>query len=218
LEAWLQRKNPLEPVPQAGEETAPAGETEIEPAHARAFRDRESRAWMGDLEGDGNIETLFIHYVKSLDKSSNLICFSEDGREKWRYTPSKAVETRKDHFTSVFTIGAVLVSPMGRGRPNSVLVSGFQFPEYPAQISLLSNKGEKQREYWHAGHIGSYSKMHVADLDNNGINEIYLGGVNNSYKQGTMVALDPDSFEGASIEENPDYQLLGVQQYPVPDP
>jgi hypothetical protein len=49
--------------------------------------------------------------------------------------------------------------------------------------------------------------MKIKDLNKDGINEIYLGGISNGNRLATLVILDPDDFTGASIESNPKYQL-----------
>jgi len=62
---------------------------------------------------------------------------------------------------------------------------------------------------------GGYERLHrrspvwSGDLDSDGKKEIFLGGANNDYKQATLVVLDPETFEGASLEPDLDYQILG---------
>jgi len=48
----------------------------------------------------------------------------------------------------------------------------------------------------------------VADLNRDGVKEIYLGGVSNAYAQATLVVLDPRDFAGGSVEERSEYQFL----------
>ena len=49
----------------------------------------------------------------------------------------------------------------------------------------------------------------LADLDHDGSDEILLAGPANGTKGATLVVLDPDEFAGASVEDNPAYQLQG---------
>jgi hypothetical protein len=71
---------------------------------------------------------------------------------------------------------------------------------------VLSHQGAVLGEYWHSGHLNSRD---LADLDGDGTEEILLGGISNGYGAATLVVLDPRDLGGASLEENPDYQLQG---------
>jgi hypothetical protein len=62
------------------------------------------------------------------------------------------------------------------------------------------------REYWHSGGL---NRPVVPDAAADGVSRIMLGGVHNASKNAVVVVLDPDTMAGASIEENPAYQLLG---------
>ena len=77
---------------------------------------------------------------------------------------------------------------------------------YPDQVVVLSHTGTVLGEYWHSGQL-SYGDL--ADLDGDGNQEILLGGMSNGYHAATLVVLDPHDLGGASLEENPDYQLQG---------
>jgi hypothetical protein len=101
---------------------------------------------------------------------------------------------------------------MGPSRPYSIIVTSFLSPKSICQIALLAADGQLQRDYWHAGHIGFPKCLGVADLNHDGINEIYLGGTNNgSSHQATLVVLDPDRFEGAGSESDPAEQFSGMK-------
>ena len=75
-----------------------------------------------------------------------------------------------------------------------------------SEVALVDLNGQILREYWHTGH---FSALKLADLDSDGRPEIYLAGISNGYKCATLVALDPDTFTGAS-REDPDYQLMDL--------
>jgi len=161
-----------------------------------------------DLDGDGGVETLAVDHPERMGLyTTPLICFSESGEEKWRFLPGRAVSTARQNFpqSSAYVIVEFVVFDLDDGQKR-ILVNSNIVGQYPAQIALLTPEGELEREYWHSG---GFARVIVTDLDGNGEKEIYLGGVSNGYRQATVVALDPRSFEGASSEENPDYQLIG---------
>jgi hypothetical protein len=63
-------------------------------------------------------------------------------------------------------------------------------------------------EYWHSGHL---YHLTLADLDGDGRQEIILTGISNGYHQATMVVLDSDRVNGASIEATrPEIQIHGM--------
>jgi hypothetical protein len=178
----------------------------LRPDVAAVREPSRKRVWFGDLDDDGKIETLFVDMpAEDGSRSEVLICFSEGGSEKWRFNPGRTVRTRSHTFEPPYDVADFVVAAMGRNRPKTVLVSSSHSMMYPNQIVLLTTDGKMLREYWHSGHLNF---VRLADLDNDGVNEIYLGGTSNARKAATLVVLDPDRFAGTSQEENPDYQFL----------
>ncbi len=165
-----------------------------------------------DFERDGRIETLFLARYDGEGRSQELICFDENGDERWRFRPGRSVETTKP-FLDVFGVGAFRVLELGEGR-RGVVVTGFHSFEYPTQVAVLSTTdGKTIAEYWHSGHIGaSPAQLQVADANGDGRSEIYLVGVNNERRLATFVALDPETMQGASREKTADYQLRGFAE------
>jgi hypothetical protein len=178
----------------------------LRPDAAAANGPSRKRVWFGDLDDDGRIETLFVDMpAEHGSRSDALICFSEGGKEKWRFHPGKTVRTRSHTFEPPYDVADFVVAAMGRNRQKTVLVSGSHSMMYPNQIVLLTTDGKMLREYWHSGHLNF---VRLGDLDDDGVSEIYLGGTSNARRAATLVVLDPDRFAGTSQEENPDYQFL----------
>ncbi|MBM3749139.1 MAG: hypothetical protein FJW34_25525 [Acidobacteria bacterium] len=97
------------------------------------------------------------------------------------------------------------LSPGPDGR-RKLVVSSLHLAHHPSQVVVLSHRGAILGEYWHSGHL---NQMDLADLNGDGTEEILLAGISNGYHCATLVVLDPGDLGGASIEENPDYQLQG---------
>jgi hypothetical protein len=166
--------------------------------------------WIGDLDGDGRREVLFVQNTGDPSGSTPLICYSDRGAELWRFTPGRRVRSSTEEFAPTYSIRSFVVGSLHRRRPHTIVVTSSQTMYYPDQVVLLSSRGKLLREYWHSGHL---FELQVADLNGDGTDEIYLAGVSNGWKAATLVVLDPDHFGGASQEpEAPDHQLLGFER------
>ncbi len=174
----------------------------------------KSKVWFGRLGERSEIQTLFnLNYWKDGANVGDLVCLSKGGEERWRFRPGQAVSSAKDQFANRFRVVKFAVAKLLPRYPEVILVVSYNVPDYPTQIALLSPRGELIRQYWHSGYIGGDFQetecLRIADLTGDGRSEVYLGGVSNAYRQATLVVLDPESMGGASIEKDPDYQLLG---------
>jgi len=179
---------------------------ELEPARFYG-QNMASRIWLGDLEGKGRTSVLFAYSpATSESRSSTLICYSDRGEEKWRWTAGKELPEFQGS-SSAFKIAALGVLRATENRPRRIVVSSGLFPWWPNQVALLDSNGKTISEYWHSGVL---SAMVLADLDGKGREDIIATGVANGYDhQATLVVLDPDRVFGASTEMRPEFQIQG---------
>ena len=165
------------------------------------------QAWLGDLDGDGRIELLYTYIPITVQKHGRtLFCFSEEGREKWRFVPGRRVSTAAAEFPPPYQVARFMPLAPGPDRTRKLVVTSIHLAHHPCQVVVLSHQGATLGEYWHSGHL---YQIDLADLDGDGTEEILLGGISNGYGAATLVVLDPRDLGGASVEENPDYQLQG---------
>jgi hypothetical protein len=174
-----------------------------------------SRLWFGDLDGRGHTSVLFSYLPadESQPHSSTLICYSDRGKEKWRWTPGRGLP-ELEGILSTFKTSAIRVLKAAERKPLRIVVVSNRDPSWggPSQIALLDSSGKTLSEYWHAGGLRD---MVVADLDGDGKEEIIAAGVAHGYdSQATMVVLDADRVFGASKEVMPEFQIhsKGVAQ------
>jgi hypothetical protein len=162
---------------------------------------------IADLDGDGRMEALAWDAVPNESGvSDTLYCFSAKGQLRWTFQPKRVVRSSQSEFSPTYN-GRVLVPVRYGGGKTGVLAAAYHRPYHPTQVVLLSAEGEILREYWHTGYFLAAA---VADLDKDGHDEIYLGGISNAYNAAVLVVLDPDTMEGASLDPvDPTYQLLG---------
>jgi hypothetical protein len=167
------------------------------------------RLWIGDLAGDGHSEVLFLYNPAGNPKShsTTLICFSDRGEEKWRWTPGRALPELNGTPPVYLTFGFGVLKSV-HGAPRRIVLSSQNEPYYPDQIAVIDSNGKTISEYWHSGIL---NHLALADLDGSGREEILASGISNGYDQATLVVLDPDRVFGASVEAaRPEVQLHGM--------
>jgi hypothetical protein len=162
-----------------------------------------------DLDGDGANEFLYaFHRSQDSPGTDVLYCFDRRGALLWTYTPGREVATRSESFRPPFIIRILRTIPRAGAKGHNVVLSSHHATLYPNQVLILTPEGRPLREYWHSGHFN-----HMAATDYNGDSrlELVFIGIANSHSLATLVILDPDRLDGASREENPDYQLEGFR-------
>lgn len=168
-----------------------------------------TRIWFADLEGKGHTDVLFLYLPADSTQSlsSTLICYSDRGKEKWRWSPGRELPEMAGSPPTFGTL-AVRVLKATEKRPPRIVVSSLHIPWWPNQIAVLDSNGKTISEYWHSGGL---IDMVLADLDGDGREEIIATGIANGYDhQATLVVLDPDRLFGASTEVRPEFQIHGM--------
>ena len=167
-----------------------------------------TRIWFEDL-GDGHTSVLFLYLpaVSPLSHSSTLICYSDRGQEKWRWTPGRDLPELGGVPATYRTFTLVVLKAKDKKDPR-IVVSSMHDPWWPNQIAMLDANGKLLSEYWHSGHL---DHLTLADLDGDGKQEIIATGISNGYHQATLIVLDPDRVSGASTEAaRPELQIHGM--------
>jgi serine/threonine protein kinase len=166
--------------------------------------------WFADLEGKGHTSVLFSYSPKTAGleaHSSTLICYSDLGKEKWRWSPGRDLP-ELNGSPATYVTHSLGILKATETRPLRIVVASQQVPWWPTQIALLDSNGKTTSEYWHSGGVLS---MTVADLYGDGKEEIIAAGIANGYDhQATLVVLDPDRMFGASKEVRPEFQIHGM--------
>jgi len=172
--------------------------------YARGLADR---IWFGDLEGKGHTSVLLAYSPAGpLSRSTTLICYSDRGKEKWRWTPGRDLPELAGSPETYITHTLGILKATEK-EPLRIVVLSQHSPWWPSQVALLDSHGKTISEYWHSGGLGS---MVLADLDGDGREEIIATGVSEYDHQATLVVLDPDRVFGASTEVRPGFQIHGM--------
>ncbi len=166
------------------------------------------RIWFGDLDGRGHTSVLFVYSpARAASQSSTLICYSDRGKEKWRWTPGKALPELAGS-AAIYKTFALGVLKATDKRPPRIVVSSAHDTWWPNQLAILDSNGNVLSQYWHSGRL---DHILLADVEGDGEQKIIATGVANGYDhQATLVELDPDKLFGASAEKRPEFQIHGM--------
>jgi hypothetical protein len=167
-----------------------------------------TRIWFADLEGKGHTSVLFSYLSAAGPQSheTTLICYSDRGKEKWRWNPGRELPELAGS-SATFRTSALAVLKATEKRPPRIVVASIHEIWWPSQIAMLDGNGKLISEYWHSGALNFLT---LADLDGDGREEILAAGISEYDHQATLVVLDPDKVFGASTEERPEYQIHGM--------
>jgi len=148
-----------------------------------------SQTWLGDLDGDGRPELLFVeHPLNQADVGSKVLCFADNGKTKWSFTPGRPVRDRGSLMVLPYYTSHLQVIIGKTSAETRVAVSSVHNLDQPCQVAFLDIHGKVVGEYWHPGHM---YESRVVDLNHDGRKELVLAGVNNGMHQATLVVLDP---------------------------
>jgi hypothetical protein len=167
-----------------------------------------TRIWFTDLEGKGHTSVLFLYHsgVSPESHSTTLICYSDRGKEQWRWSPGRVLPEFEGSPATFMTVALGVLKATDK-KPSRIVVSSQHFPWWEDQIAVVGPNGQTISEYWHSGTLSS---LVLANLDGDGREEIVATGINNDYLQATLIVLDPDRVFGASAEVRPQFQIHGM--------
>lgn len=160
--------------------------------------DREAVIQIVDLDGDQRPEVVLYPKPSSI-RSDQLLCYSYDGKLRWRYQETNRVATNRAEFAPTYAIRSFVVLPSDARGKRKVAVSTSHRPYWPSSVALLDHDGRTLQRYWHGGHIAALA---------NSSGRLLIGGVRNATNEAVLAALDPDNMTGASAEDE-SHQIRG---------
>ena len=168
---------------------------ETVPAQVRMSGNLENYLATIDVNDDGKNEVVATFYwINSSTWKNALFCFSADGTVLWKYEQKQKPKFAGEQFPNDFLVRFFIVGDFDNDGKKDLFATAWQDDYYPNVLVRLDPKtGEPLAEYWHSGSI---SFLLHKDLDNDGIEEILLGGVNNGLNRAALAVLDPRCISG----------------------
>lgn len=149
-------------------------------------------AWLvEDLDGDGRREVVFGHGGElggSPGPESGLYVFGPDGELLWESGAGRALRLDGREYADSFEVHGVAVGARPEGGKFVVLVSAHR-PYSPSRVAIFDASGRLLGEYWHFGWVRD---MIVADLDEDGSDEVLVGGNDDLLGRGFLALLEHD--------------------------
>lgn len=162
-----------------------------------------------DVDGDSLNEVFWLQWNDEKTAQPGMICCKSVGEDTLRWSISlrrtlnfpRKPDVKSDYF---YPKQIVAGDFDGDGRGELFVNSSQDF--FPALVMKL--EASTGRELGHYVHVGQLNAMKMADLDQDGITEILLCGINNAFRKACLVVLDPRFIAGHSPWAG-DYELTG---------
>ena len=151
-----------------------------------------------DINNDGNNEVLFSIQTEDELREDVLHCFDHKGQKLWEYTTGKELKFGRIIYSSDYRVHGFDVNDIDNDGSFEIIVFSYHKPDFPCQLLVLNSEGNKLGEYWNSGQLKDTAYV---DLDNDGIKEIIIAGMNNEYAKSCLIVFDANSIKGCSPQK-----------------
>lgn len=151
-----------------------------------------------DIDNDGINDLLIAgnFAAKGIFASDTLYHFNNDGRLKWKYGCGSLAkfDTPRWKYGDLFITNYFTYKDKTKNRTRLFVIACTNYA--PTKFFELDVKtGKVLQEFYNSGGITTAT---VFDLNNDGKDEIFIGGINNAFKSAFIAMFDPDSVKGFS--------------------
>ncbi|MCJ7582371.1 MAG: hypothetical protein MUP98_17790, partial [Candidatus Aminicenantes bacterium] len=160
-----------------------------------------------DINGDHHQEILFTPKSNGNFREDRLMCFDEKGEILWNFNVGgKKIFGGETYSDDYKIIGFDVVDIDNRENPEIIIISNHK-SSFPSQVVILNSEGNVIGQYWNSGHI---MDCVFSDLNNDGINEIILSGINEEWNKPCCIILDYSCIDGVSPQTLDYYKCIDV--------
>lgn len=158
-----------------------------------------------DINNDGVNELIIGPQAKDRSISGSVQVFSSTGELIWKYNQHPIMTFGDEVFNDIFSVTCVRIHTFNGEK--RIFVSFAKYIWYPSRLVAFDIKGNILGEYWNSGtaHV-----LQFIDIDDDGTDEIFLGGCNNDYNTAFMAILEHDRISGHSPQINDAYIPKGI--------
>ncbi|MBI5475554.1 MAG: VCBS repeat-containing protein [Ignavibacteriales bacterium] len=168
-----------------------------------------------DIDNDGYSEIIAVFGWASINKLDNcIICYDHQLNEKWRYSFTHRAKFGQEWITANYRITRMMIGDFDKDGKKEIIAIALNKTSYPSAIITLDTETGTEKEiYWNSGFI---LKIDHKDIDNDGFEELFFGGVNNGHNLAALLILDPRYMNGhspAPIDYTPAETSKGKEKY-----
>ena len=155
-----------------------------------------------DINQDNKKEVLFS--TKTLDEygEGELYCFSNKGRQLWRFKEWPELQFGEKVYSPDYRIMGFEASDINDDGRSEILIIAAHMQDFPSMLVVLNHQGKKIGEFTNCGRIHDLA---YADLERGGSKELLIAGVNNEYGKGFLAVFDTALIKGCSPQQGPEY-------------
>lgn len=151
-----------------------------------------------DIDQDEKINVIFGVQTKN-ESGEKVLCFDERGKLIWSFIPGRSIRFGDYLISEDFCVRLLRVVDLNQDGYLEILIIANHKIHFPTRVVVLDYQGKIMGEYWNVGHLNC---VEIVDLDGDGLQEIILGGVNNSYRRACVLVLDIRKMSGCSPRNN----------------
>ncbi len=169
----------------------------------RSFESQNAKSvvreiFLDDLNGDGINDLLMIGNFteRGLFANDTLYCFNGEGELKWKYGCGSLAKfkTPRWKYSDLFIANYFTYKDKTKNKTRLFVIASTMYA--PTKFFELDTRtGKVAQEFYNSGGITATS---VFDLNNDGKDEIFIGGINNAFHCAFIAVFDPDSVRGFS--------------------
>jgi hypothetical protein len=155
-----------------------------------------------DVDGDGINEVIWTEPVKirnvAISKDNSVVKCKSIKKDKilWTDSLNRRLEfpNQNDYYTNNFIVRDIGAGDYDKDGKPEVYILTSHAAMFPAMLLKLNGgDGKELGNYVHPGHLFN---LKYADINNDGITEIFTYGISNAFKEACICVLDPRFISG----------------------